>query len=216
MSDITFLITLRNKSMSVKTLHSLLNINIESLRNNKKISITYVNDDPFEKNDAIKKCLKTTSRIVNIDYGVGIDSNTIVKFFQSTPAGFNGVVFPIVVEGIDWGMFSEKVKNGSEEPVSQMGLNFDTEVGKKVNDDFYIVKSTTPSVWMIDTKAILKNMRVKKGEGVSLPVKKTELFKKFEENGIKLCAYVKSKISVTYTHECLGNILNAAGVKRSP
>tara|TARA_R110002072_G_scaffold157128_7_gene307647 strand:+ start:466 stop:1074 length:609 start_codon:yes stop_codon:yes gene_type:complete len=200
--------------MSVKTLHSLLTINIESLRTNKKIAINYVNDDPFDKNDSIKKCLKTTSRIVNIDYGIGVDNNTIVKFFQPTPTGFNGVVFPTVTEGIDWSMFSEKVKKGSDEPISQAGLNFDTEVSKKIDDDFYMVKSTVPAVWMIDTKSFLKNMRVKKGEGVHLPVKKTELFKKIEENGIKLCAYVKSKISVTYTHECLGNILNAAGVQR--
>ena len=91
--------------------------------------------------------------------------------------------------GIDWSMFSEKVKKGSDEPISQAGLNFDTEVSKKIDDDFYMVKSTVPAVWMIDTKSFLKNMRVKKGEGVHLPVKKTELFKKIDDIDKKLKSY---------------------------
>ena len=39
------------------------------------------------------------------------------------------------------------------------------------------------------------------------------MFDKFKEQGIKIHAFTASKLIVTYTHECISNILNAAGVK---
>ena len=39
------------------------------------------------------------------------------------------------------------------------------------------------------------------------------MFTKFKEAGIKIHAYTASKLVMTYSHECVSNILNAAGVK---
>ena len=39
------------------------------------------------------------------------------------------------------------------------------------------------------------------------------MFTKFKEAGIKIHAYTASKLIMTYSHECVSNLLNAAGVK---
>jgi hypothetical protein len=39
------------------------------------------------------------------------------------------------------------------------------------------------------------------------------MFSKFIENGVKIRAYVASKLVVSYSHECISNILNASGIK---
>jgi len=69
------------------------------------------------------------------------------------------LVFPGVNEGIDWDMFKEKIKSDSKEPPSQMGLHFDTRVGKKISKDIYQVSSTDARVWMMNTKNVMKSIR---------------------------------------------------------
>ena len=39
------------------------------------------------------------------------------------------------------------------------------------------------------------------------------MFDKLKESGVKIQAYVDAKLTITYTHECVSNIMNAAGVK---
>ena len=39
------------------------------------------------------------------------------------------------------------------------------------------------------------------------------MFKKFQEAGVKIHAYTKAKLVMTYSHECISNILGASGVK---
>jgi hypothetical protein len=39
------------------------------------------------------------------------------------------------------------------------------------------------------------------------------MFQKFRESGLKVHAWVRAKLTITYTHECVSNIMNAAGVK---
>jgi len=39
------------------------------------------------------------------------------------------------------------------------------------------------------------------------------MFEKFKESGTRIYAFSASKLTLTYTHECISNILNAAGVK---
>jgi hypothetical protein len=39
------------------------------------------------------------------------------------------------------------------------------------------------------------------------------MFTKFKELGVKINAFTASKLTMTYTHECVSNLLNAAGVK---
>ena len=39
------------------------------------------------------------------------------------------------------------------------------------------------------------------------------MFSKFKESGVKIHAYTKAKLIMTYSHECVSNILGASGVK---
>lgn len=204
----TVLVT-RNKSITVKTLHLLLKLNIICLKTNIQNEINFVNDNPFEISACISKCLKSSDRILFVYYSLFIDENTIIKMLSKFPNGYNGIVAPAVKEGINWDMFKQKVSEECSEPLEQMGLDFDTEVDRKINDDFWSVKTTNPRAWVIDTKSTIKAIRSKKGDGVTFPVHRDEIF-----NKIKICAFVKARVILTYTHECLSNILESAGIKQ--
>ena len=201
-------VTTRSKSCSVKTLHTILKLNIQCLQNNVQNEIVYVNDDPFEKIEMIQKCLSKCDRLFFIDFGIGVDDASVKQIFESHE-GLGVLVFPGVKEGIDWGLFKHKVREGSSEPVSQMGLNFDTEVGRGVSKDIYTVTSTQAKSWVMFSKNVMKNAKDKKGN-FNLHVK---MFDKLKEQGVKIYAFTASKLTMTYPHECISNILSAAGVK---
>ncbi len=201
-------VTTRSKSCSVKTLHTILKLNIHCLKNNVQNEIVYVNDDPFEKIEMIQKCLSKCDRLFFIDFGIGVDDASVKQIFESHE-GLGVLVFPGVKEGIDWGLFKHKVREGSSEPVSQMGLNFDTQVGKKISTDIYSVTSTEAKSWVMFSKNVMKNAKDKKGN-FNLHVK---MFDKLKEQGVKIYAFTASKLTMTYPHECISNILGAAGVK---
>jgi hypothetical protein len=201
-------VTTRSKSCSVKTLHTILKLNIHCLQNNVQNEIVYVNDDPFEKIEMIQKCLSKCDRLFFIDFGIGVDDVSVKQIFESHE-GLGVLVFPGVKEGIDWGLFKHKVREGSSEPVSQMGLNFDTQVGKKISTDIYSVTSTEAKSWVMFSKNVMKNAKDKKGN-FNLHVK---MFDKLKEQGVKIYAFTASKLTMTYPHECISNILGAAGVK---
>lgn len=202
------IITTRSKSCSVKTLHTVLKLNIQCLQKNVQNEIFYVNDDPFEKIQMIERCLQRCDRLFFIDFGIGVDDDSISQIFEDRE-GVGCLVFPAVTEGIDWGLFKHKVKNDYTEPVSQMGLNFDTEVDKKVSKDIYTVKNTSAKSWVMYSKNIMKNTKDKKGKW-GLHVK---MFEKLLSQGVKIYAFTASKLVMTYSHECISSILNAAGVK---
>jgi hypothetical protein len=172
-------------------------------------NIVYINDDPLEKSEVIQRFMKTCERIVFIDFGIGIDEESIEQFFEPHE-GVGCVVFPGVSEGVDWGMFKEKLKNGSSEPVSQMGLHFDTEIGKKVSPNIYHATSTSAKVWVMNTKNVIKSIKDKKTGNWKVS---SNMFDKFREHGVRIYAFTAAKLTMTYTHECVSNILNAAGVK---
>jgi hypothetical protein len=202
------IIVTRSKSCSVKTLHTILKMNIACLQQNVQNEILYVNDDPFEKVDIINKCLPRCDRVFFIDFGINVDDESLKKLFESHE-GIGVLVFPGVKDGIDWGLFKHKVKEGSKEPFSQMGLNFDTDVGKKISTDIYTVTNTRARAWVMFSKNIMKNNKDKKGNW-DINVK---IFEKLKERGVKIYAFTAAKLIMTYTHECISNILNAAGVK---
>lgn len=201
-------VTTRSKSCSVKTLHTILKLNMHCLQNNVQNEIVYVNDDPFEKIEMIQKCLSKCDRLFFVDFGIGVDDASVKQIFESHE-GLGVLVFPGVKEGIDWGLFKHKVREGSSEPVSQMGLNFDTQVGKKISTDIYSVTSTEAKSWVMFSKNVMKNAKDKKGN-FNLHVK---MFDKLKEQGVKIYAFTASKLTMTYPHECISNILGAAGVK---
>ncbi len=202
------IVVTRSKSCSVKTLHSVLKLNIHCLRNNVQNEILYVNDNPFDVVEMIQKTLTKCDRLFFVDFGIGVDEESIKQIFKDHE-GIGALVFPGVKDGIDWGLFKHKVREGSEEPVSQMGLNFDTEVDRKISTDIYTVTNTNARSYVLFTKNIMKNARDKKGN-VNLHVR---MFEKLREQKVKIHAFTASKLIMTYTHECVSNILNAAGVK---
>lgn len=202
----TILVT-RSKSCHVKTLHNVLRINIKCIQKSIDNEITYVDDEPFQKADMVQKYMKTHDRIIFIDFGISMDDATIAQCFE--PHEHVGcLVFPGVKEGVDWELFKSKVKSESTEPIEQMGLTFDTEIGMKISDDIYRVKSTEAKAWMMNTKNVMKTL--KKSGGVKVYAK---MFEKFLEQDVRIYAFTASKLTMTYTHECVSNILNAAGVK---
>jgi len=201
-------IVTRSKSCSVKTLHTILKLNIHCIQKNVQNEIVYVNDDPFEKVDMIKKCIPKCDRIFFVDFGINVDEDSVAQIFESHE-GLGVLVFPGVKDGIDWGLFKHKVQEGSSEPISQMGLNFDTEVGREISKNIHVVTNTEAKSWVMFSKNIMKNTKDKKGNW-NLHVK---MFEKLKDHGVKIYAFTAAKLTMSYPHECISNILNAAGVK---
>jgi len=202
------IVTTRSKSCSVKTLHTILKLNIKCVQKGVHNEITYVDDDPFKKAEIIQKNMKNADRVFFIDFGVSMDEGSINQVLEKHE-NVGCLVFPAVKEGIDWGLFRHKVKEGSEEPVYQMGLNFDTEITKKVSKDIYAVASTEAKAWVLFPRQVIKCIKDKKGDWKI----NAKMFEKFKESGVKIYAFTAAKLTITYAHECVSNILNAAGVQ---
>jgi hypothetical protein len=192
----------------VKTLHTILRLNIKCLQKSINNEITYVDDDSFKKAEIIQQYAKTHDRIFFIDFGISADDESIDKVLGDLD-GFGVLVFPGVKEGVDWNLFKSKVRSDCKEPIAQMGLHFDTEVGNKISDNIHVVTSTEAKCWVMNTKNLIKNIKDKKGNWKIYP----KMFEKFKEQGVKIYAFTAAKLTMTYTHECISNILNAAGVK---
>jgi len=207
MNLVTILVT-RSKACHVKTLHTILKLNIKCIQKNINNEITYVDDDPFKKADIIQQYAKTHERIFFVDFGINVDEESIDRVLSDL-SGFGVLVFPGVKEGVDWNLFKTKVRSDCKEPISQMGLHFDTEVGKEISENIHLVTSTEAKCWVMNTKNLIKNIKDKKGNWKIYP----KMFEKFKDQGVKIYAFTAAKLTMTYTHECISNILNAAGVK---
>jgi len=185
----------------------VLRLKIRSLQKKIDNQIAYVDDDPYKKAEMIEKYMKTHDRIFFIDFGIGIDDASLDQVMEKHE-GVGCLVFPGVKEGIDWGMFKEKIRNDINEPVSQMGLNFDTDVGSAVSKDIRKVDSTSAKVWIMNTKNVTKTLQKSKDSKIS-----PKMFEKFLRQNVRVYAFTAAKLTMTYTHECVSNILNAAGIK---
>ena len=210
--NLTTIVVTRNKACHVKTLHTLLRLNLICMHHNHHHNINFVNDDPFERMAAILKHLKTCDRILFIDYSIFIDHPTCDKIFTKFE-GYGCMVFPCVKEGVDWGAFSRKIAKPTCEPIEQLALEFDTVLGPKISESLYKVTSTNPKCWILDCKTAVKALRDRKGEGIKIPARNTDMFDKMMEQGLKIYAWTACRLTVTYPHECLSNILESAGVK---
>ena len=85
--QLTTVIVTRNVSISVKTLHTLLKLNIVCLQKNIANELVFVRDDPFEKYDILMKKLKHCDRILWIDYSLFVDEASILKMLGDFPKG---------------------------------------------------------------------------------------------------------------------------------
>ena len=208
---IATIIVTRSKSCHVKTMHTILRMKLKCIELGYDNEILFVNDNPFDKAEAIRKCIPTHDRILFIDFGISMDENSISQIF-GTREGIGFLVFPAVLEGINWDMFKEKVKAESSEPIEQMGLEFDTTVSNKISPDIYTVDKTSSACWIMNTKSVLKKIKDKSGKYTVRPQMST-MFADFKTKGVKIHAYTAAKLTMTYNHECVGNILNASGIK---
>lgn len=206
--NLTTIIVTRNKACHVKTLHTVLRLNLICMHGGHHHNIHFVNDDPFDRADAIMKHLKTSERILFIDYSVFIDHATCDKVFSKFE-GYSGLIFPCVKDGVDW----EAFKKRTGEPFDQRALEFDTVVGAKVSESLYKLQKTNPKCWVLESKPVIKALRDRKGEGIKLPAKNSEMFDKLIERGLKIYVWTASRLTVTYPYECISNILESAGVK---
>lgn len=165
--------------------------------------------------EALPKLVKSGERIIWFDYGTNLDNESIPRLFNTMEKDIRVVVFPSVVEGVDWDMFRKKTIAGSTEPVHQRALNFDTSVTKKVvGTDLYDVDKTSARVWVMDAKPIDKKL---KSIQKNLSCDSYEsLFAQLKANNIRIAALPTATVIRHFTHKCLGNILEVPGVVMNP
>lgn len=211
---IATIVVTRGHACHVKTLHTILRFNIACMQHGNGVQneVVFVNDDPFEKSDTIHRFMKSHERLFFIDFGIHVDDATMQMVFAKHE-GYGAVVFPGVKEGINWDMFKKKVREDSSEPTEQMGLEFDTEVGAKIAEDVYTVKTTGAKSWVLMCKPVLKCIKDKRTGVYKIHPKLDVMFSKFKEHGVKVVAFTAAKLINTYSHECIGNIINSSGVK---
>jgi hypothetical protein len=196
----------RNKSIAVTTLHSLMTLQMHSTHRNVHTEVIFV-----EGLSVLPKYVKTGERIVWFDYGTNLDNDSIPRIFSPMEKDVRVLVFPAVTEGVDWNMFKKKTLDGSKEPIHQRGLNFDTDVSKKITGtDLWDVNNTSARVWVMDSnpvhkklKSLSKNVSCESYEG---------LFQQVKALGFRIAALPSAVVVRHFTHECLGNILEAPGV----
>jgi len=211
MNSLTTLVVSRNKACHVKTLHTVLKLNLICMARNYKHNIVFLNDDPFERAESIMKHIKTCDRLLLLDYSIHIDNDSVEKLFMNFD-GYHCLILPCVKEGVHWDAFKNKLK--TTEPVEQLALEFDTTLGQKIaGDSLYRVTSAEPKCWVVESKHAMRALREKKGGMLKLPARNSEMFDRFIERGLKICAYTACRLTATYPHECLSNILESAGVK---
>lgn len=210
---IATIIVTRSKSCHVKTLHTILRFNIMCVQSGTtQNEVVFVDDEPFEKSEKIHAFMKTHDRIFFIDFGIQVDDASM-KMVLDKNEGQGVVVFPGVKEGIDWGMFKTKVLADSKEPVEQLGLSFDTEVTAKISEHLWTIKTTEAKSWVLMCKPVLKCIKDKRTGTYKIHPKMSTMFSKFKEHGVRLVAFTAARLVQTYSHECIGNIVNASGVK---
>ena len=200
----------RNKSIAVTTLHSLMTLGMHAAH--RQVHIEYVFTEGL---DALPKLVKSGERIVWFDYGTNLDAESLPRVFSTMEKDIRVVVFPSVVEGVDWDMFRRKTVAGSTEPIHQRALNFDTDVTKKVaGTDLYDVEQTSARVWVMDSKPIDKKL---KSTQKNLSCDSYEkLFSQLKSLNIRVVALPSATVIRHFTHKCLGNILEMPGVQMNP
>ena len=209
MSVIHICAVTRNKSISATTLHTMMNIHMVCMMKGKHLDISFVNDRA-----GLPKLIKSGERIIWLEYGTNLDDKSIHKAIDPFDKGMQVLVFPAVKEGINWDRFARRTKEGTTEGACQRGLEFDTEVGKKLAESLYEVKSTTARVWAMDAKPVDKKLRGDKIP-VKLPLDET-MFCTLQGLGIKVGAITSATVICHFVHECVGNILETSGVELRP
>jgi hypothetical protein len=196
----------KNKSISATTLHTMMNIHMNCMIKGIHLDISFVPDKA-----GLPRLIKAGERIIWLEYGTNLDETSIHKAIAPFDKNLQVLVFPAVKEGINWDMFAKKTKAGSTEPANQRGLDFDTAVGRRLADSLYEVTSTEARVWAMDGKPVDKKLR---GEKVPVKLPSDEsMFRVLQGLGIRIGAVTSASVICHFVHECVGNILETAGVR---
>jgi hypothetical protein len=211
MMTITVAAFSRSKAIHCTTMHTIMNIHMFCMIKNIHMDVHFLRD-----RTSLTKLFKNTDRLIVLEYGSSLNQECIGTMCSQMPPSYNVMVFPAVKEGINWEMFKKKTAEGSSEPAQQRGLDFDTVLDKQIGESLWTVKSTEAMVWCMDTKQVDKKSRGAK-DSVKIPVDSPkELFACLQHLGIKICACSAAKCTVHYTHECISNIMESAGVNVQP
>ena len=201
----------RNKSISSTTLHTMMNVHVGCMQRGIHLEIHFLPDK-----STLAKLIKTGERIFFMDYGTNLNNEILGRLFEPMPKGLNVLVFPSVKEGINWSQFSKKTLEGSTENAAQRGLDFDTTVHRKLDENLYECDVTSARVWLMDTKAVDKKLRGGK-ETIQLPWQDdTVMFARLKQIDVKIGVVSDAVVVCHFVHECFGNILEASGVKLAP
>jgi len=199
MSVIHVIAETRNKSISATTLHTMMNIHMGCMVRQKHLDVHFVADK-----STLSKLIKNGERIIWMEYGTNLDTDSIAKALDAFEHGLNVLVFPSVKEGINWDRFVRRTKAGSTEPAQKRGTGI------------YECLKTSARVWAMDAKPVDKKIRGGKVP-VVLPLHNNEaLFDCLKKEGVKIGVLSTATVICHYVHECLGNILEAAGVQVNP
>ena len=71
---ISLITTTRNASIAVRTLHTILNMNVMCIQTEHRFEINFVKDNQVEKNKFLLKKLKSADRVLVLDYGISLDT----------------------------------------------------------------------------------------------------------------------------------------------
>lgn len=197
----------KNKALNTTTVHTAMNLNMLCMANNIALEIHFVTD-----RSGIQKFMKSSERLLWLDYGVSIDVDTLKKMaIEDFPDSYKVLVAPCVLEGVNWEMFKKKTLEGSTEPANQRGLAFDTVVvpQKKNAPVAEFVSSTTDCrVFSIECKGVLKKLRDADAQ--------FKTFDQLKKLGVKIGVLRTSSVLCHYVYESVGNILESSGVRTGP
>lgn len=211
MSALHLCMVTRSKSISATTLHTAMNIHMLCMQKGVHLEIHFLDDK-----STLPKIIKSGDRVFFMDYGTNLNTEVLSKVVEPFEKGCQILVFPSVKEGINWDQFTKKTKAGSTEPAGQRGLEFDTSVGRKLAEGLYECVKTSARVWAMDAKPVDKKLRGGKDQ-VKLPLENNEaMFETLKNLGLKIGVASEAIVVCHYTHECFGNILEAAGVELTP
>ena len=208
-SSVTLCIVTKSKSIFTTTLHSAMNLNMLCMSKNINLEINFVSD-----RDGIQKYIKSSDRLMWLDNGVSVDLETLKRMTDDFPENYRVLVAPCVLDDIDWTLFKKKTLEGTDEPVNQRGLKFDTVTSpvtsKKLSDSLadFVSSSTDCRVFAMDCKHVQKKLR-----------ESDSTFKSFEhlkKIGVKIGVMRSCSVLCHYVHESIGNILESSGVRTSP
>jgi hypothetical protein len=112
------------------------------------------------------------------------------------------MVVPTVLPAVNWEKFKLKTKMGSNEPVSQRGLDFDISVieSREIVKGVSEYSKGEGRIVAFDSKAVLKKMS------------SVLVLSKLKEDGIKIGVLNEDAALCHFTYECVGNILETSGI----